>query len=741
MAHGHGGGGPKGEDEILGKAYDARLVKRLLVMLRPYWGLIALAVLVLILVTSFNLVLPFFTKLIIDRHINVTGRKAVLAQPFDGAIPLAGDTVLIVASRLSNEQRLRYRDIEKSGQVLGMSYYCVDVEALPRNYFTALVERVTPWPFLRAPGQKLSAPLLRSDQEFHAANRPLIDTLVQRHPGLFTRYGTLRLVPFAELNRLTPRESAALRGADIRGITQIGVLFLCLLVLNFILNYSQTILIQLVGQRFMHGMRRAIFAKLQRQDMAYFDRNPVGRLVTRVTNDVDAVNEAFVSVFASMIRNVIMVLALMVVMLLSNVRLSLVAFSVLPFLIFWAVLFRIRGRSLYRRYRVRLARLNAFLSENFSGVRMIAVFQRQRENVRRFNAINDDFFQVALQEMQMMASMRPIFEVISSIGLALILYYGGGQVVRAAVSLGTLVAFITYMRMFFNPVQELTEVYTTLQSAMASSERIFQLMDEPVRIASPARPVPLAATKGRIEFRNVNFEYLPGEPVLKDVSFTVEPGERVAFVGATGSGKTTIINLIARLYDIQQGEILMDGADIRKMDLHQLRSKLGVVMQDVFLFAGDIKGNIRLNRSLTDAQVAGIAREVHADTFIERFPKGYDEEVRERGVTLSAGERQLLSFARAMAFDPPILVLDEATANIDSGTEKLIQDALAKLMKGRTSIVIAHRLSTIKNVDRIYVIHKGEIKEQGTHQSLLRQQGLYYKLYQLQHGGEDPAAS
>ena len=276
---------------------------------------------------------------------------------------------------------------------------------------------------------------------------------------------------------------------------------------------------------------------------------------------------------------------------------------------------------------------------------------------------------------------------------------------------------------------------------MASSERIFQLMDEPVRIASPARPVPLAATKGRIEFRNVDFAYLPGEPVLKDVSFTVEPGERVAFVGATGSGKTTIINLIARLYDIQQGEILMDGADIRKMDLHQLRSKLGVVMQDVFLFAGDIKGNIRLNRGLTDPQVMGIAREVHADTFIERFPKAYDEEVRERGVTLSAGERQLLSFARAMAFDPPILVLDEATANIDSGTEKLIQDALAKLMKGRTSIVIAHRLSTIKNVDRIYVIHKGEIKEQGTHQSLLRQQGLYYKLYQLQHGGEDPAAS
>ncbi|MRR10035.1 ABC transporter ATP-binding protein, partial [bacterium] len=498
--------------------------------------------------------------------------------------------------------------------------------------------------------------------------------------------------------------------------------------------FCQMMLVQYVGQHFMHGMRVAIFAKLQRLDMAYFDRNPVGRLVTRATNDVDAVNEAFTSVFTSLFRNVLLIAALAAMMLGLSLRLSLVAFSMIPFIIAWTVFFRIRARDIYRKIRVRLARLNAYLQENFSGIRVIKIFRREAENVRRFGAINDDYQRASLQEVRVMSLFRPLVEIISSCGLALIVYYGGGGVVRSAVSLGVLVAFITYLRMFFHPIQQLTESYTVLQSAMASSERIFQLLDEPVRIASPERPAAAPAARGRIEFRNVHFEYLPGEPVLRDVSFTVAPGEKVAFVGATGSGKTTIISLIARLYDIQRGEILLDGVDIRALDLAELRSRLGVVMQDVFLFAGDVKGNIRLNTGLSDEQVRRVAGQVHADTVIGRFANGYDEEVKERGVTLSAGERQLLSFARALAFDPPILVLDEATANIDSATEKLIQDALGTLMKGRTSIVIAHRLSTIKSVDRIYVIHKGEIRERGSHQELLAKEGLYYRLYQLQQG-------
>lgn len=696
MHHGPGGGGPHGEDELLGKVYDARLIKRLLGLMRPYALPLALGILVLLAVTAFELVLPYITKEAIDRHITVSGRKVAGALAVSGALPLAGDTALVDVARLDDSGRDRMRALGRVGAVGMTPYYYVTTAELAR--------------------------------------RPRVDSLLRANAGLVQRYGAVALIEHAELRMLDKADLRLLRERDLRGIHRFGLAFLGLLAVSFILNFCQMMLVQYVGQRFMHGMRVAIFAKLQRLDMAYFDRNPVGRLVTRATNDVDAVNEAFTSVFTSLFRNVLLIAALAAMMLGLSLRLSLVAFSMIPFIIAWTVFFRIRARDIYRKIRVRLARLNAYLQENFSGIRVIKIFRREAENVRRFGAINDDYQRASLQEVRVMSLFRPLVEIISSCGLALIVYYGGGGVVRSAVSLGVLVAFITYLRMFFHPIQQLTESYTVLQSAMASSERIFQLLDEPVRIASPERPAAAPAARGRIEFRNVHFEYLPGEPVLRDVSFTVAPGEKVAFVGATGSGKTTIISLIARLYDIQRGEILLDGVDIRALDLAELRSRLGVVMQDVFLFAGDVKGNIRLNTGLSDEQVRRVAGQVHADTVIGRFANGYDEEVKERGVTLSAGERQLLSFARALAFDPPILVLDEATANIDSATEKLIQDALGTLMKGRTSIVIAHRLSTIKSVDRIYVIHKGEIRERGSHQELLAKEGLYYRLYQLQQG-------
>lgn len=713
MRGGHGGGPGGGhdfhEEAALGNIYDARLVKRLLGLLRPYWGFLALAVLVLLAVTAFELVLPYLTKEVIDRHITVSGRKAQIGSPIPNTLPLAGDTVLIIQARLSREQQGLLADLERQGRMGAERYYFFEPGEVG--------------------GQASAA--------------------VSTHPELFEVHGSTALIRRQDLKRLSRQEVAAIRSRDLAGIMRFGLAFLGLLALSFGLNFAQVFLVQLVGQRFMHGLRRRVFAKLQVLDMAYFDRNPVGRLVTRATNDVDAVNEAFVSVFAQLLRDVALIAALMAMMVKLSPRLFLITCAVLPLIAFWTVFFRIRARDIYRRIRIRLARLNATLQENISGIRVIQIFRREAEQVRRFEAVNRDYFQASMQEVLVMSFFRPLVEIISAAGLALIIYYGGGQALRGAISLGVLVAFVTYLRMFFRPIQELTESYTVLQSAMASSERIFHLLDEPVYISAPSRPkadgerllpgriedhVP-GRVEGRIEFKNVWFEYVPGEPILKNISFKVEPGEKVALVGATGSGKTTIINLIARLYDIQQGSITLDGVDIRKIPLERLRSSMGVVMQDVFLFSGDVKGNIRLNKGLTDYQVQRVAQQVHADTFIERFPKSYDEEVMERGVTMSAGERQLLSFARALAFDPPVLVLDEATANIDSATEKLIQDALAVLMKGRTSIVIAHRLSTIKHVDRICVIHKGEIRETGSHQQLLKKKGLYYKLYQLQHGG------
>ncbi len=686
------------EESALGNIYDAKLVKRLLSLMRPYWWYISLAIAVLILVTSFDLVLPYITKDAIDNYIKVSGKKMVASQAIPGTFPLTGDTVLVDVARLNKGQQYQAGSWERQGKFEKASYY----------YFV--------------PDS--------SDQA-----KKIIE-VIGRKESLFQRYGDLYLIDYNDLKNLSPSEIAVLRQKDIKGVIDFGMLFLLLLAISFVLNFLQIILVQLVGQRFMHSLRQRIFAKLQSIDMSFFDRNPVGRLVTRATNDVDAINEAFVSVFAQLFRDVLLVLALMAMMLMLDVKLSLVAYLTIPLIAVWTIFFRIKARDIYRKIRVRLARLNATLQENLSGIRVIQIFQREKENIHRFGEINDDYLRASLQEVLVMSFFRPMVEIISAVGLALIIYCGGGKVMASTLSLGTLVAFTTYLRMFFRPIQELTESYTVLQSAMASSERVFQLLDEPSRIKKAEEPADIGRPKGEIEFKDVVFEYVPGEPVLRNVSFKVSPGERIAFVGATGSGKTTIINLIARLYDIKSGQILLDGVDIRKLDLRKLRASLGVVMQDVFLFSGDIKGNIRLNKPLSDQEVVDISRQVHADTFIERFPGQYSEEVKERGVTLSVGERQLLSFARALAFDPPVLVLDEATANIDTPTEKLIQDALAKLMQGRTSLVIAHRLSTIKHVDRIYVIHKGEIRESGSHQELLKKRGLYHSLYQLQLGGE-----
>lgn len=518
-----------------------------------------------------------------------------------------------------------------------------------------------------------------------------------------------------------------------QGVVFIAIVFFLAILAGFVVQYTQAVVMQAMGQYIMYDLRKEIFAHLQRLSVQFYDRNPVGRLMTRLTTDVDALNEMFTAGVIAIFGDIAMIFYIVIWMFEVNWQLALVSFSILPLLAVLTTWFRLGARASFRQVRVRIARINAFLQEHITGMSVVQLFNREEKEMRKFDEINQAHRKANIDTIFYYAVFYPAVEIIGSIGIGLIIWYGGGQVIRGIATIGTLVAFIQLARSFYEPISDISEKYNILQSAMASSERIFKLLDEPVSIASPAKPVPLARVTGHIEFRNVWFAYKDDDWILKDVSFTVEPGERVAFVGHTGAGKTTITNLLLRFYDIQRGQILLDGVDIREMDLEELRSNFSIVLQDVFLFSGDIAANIRLgNQSISDDQLREAARQVHADTFIRRLPEQYGSELRERGAGLSVGQKQLISFARALAFDPRVLILDEATSSIDTETEILIRDAVERLMEDRTSLVIAHRLSTIQSVDKIIVMHKGEIRETGTHQDLLAQRGLYWRLYQLQ---------
>ena len=518
-----------------------------------------------------------------------------------------------------------------------------------------------------------------------------------------------------------------------QGIVFISIVFLIANIAAFAVQYTQAIVMQAMGQYIMYDLRKQIFAHLQKLSVQFYDHNPVGRLMTRLTTDVDALNEMFTAGVIAIFGDLAMIFYIVIWMFQVNWQLALVSFAILPLLIALTTWFRLGARSSFRSVRVRIARINAFLQEHITGMPVVQLFNREEKEMRKFDEINEAHRKANIDTIFYYAVFYPAVEIIGSIGIGLIIWYGGGQVVRGIATIGTLVAFIQLARSFYEPISDISEKYNILQSAMASSERIFKLLDEPVTIASPEKPVPIGRATGQIEFRNVWFAYKDDDWILKDVSFTVSPGERVAFVGHTGAGKTTITNLLLRFYDIQRGQILIDGVDIRKLDLEELRANFSIVLQDVFLFSGDIAANIRLgNQAITDEQLEESARQVHADTFIRRLPEQYGAELRERGAGLSVGQKQLISFARALAFDPRVLILDEATSSIDTETEILIRDAVERVMEGRTSLVIAHRLSTIQSVDKIIVMHKGEIRETGTHQDLLAERGLYWRLYQLQ---------
>ena len=520
---------------------------------------------------------------------------------------------------------------------------------------------------------------------------------------------------------------------DYDVIIATAIKYAVVLALSFTFNIAQTWILQKTGQNIILQMRKDLYRHIQSLGSRYFDITPVGKLVTRVTNDVEALNEMYSGILVQLFRNIVKIVGLAGVMLVLDVRLAAISFVLMPLVIGLTVLCQKIARNIYRLYRTRLTDINTFLSEHLSGMKIIQIFGRQERKFEEFHDKNTKLYKAFYREMLMYAVFRPLIYILSILSLMIVLWFGSRNVFDEIISVGTLYIFSNYIRSFFDPIQELAEQFSTLQSSIASAEKIFTVMDEDEFIPEVENPKQPDKITGKIEFDHVWFAYDGENYVLKDVSFVINPGEKVAFVGATGAGKSSILNLIGRYYDIQKGHIYIDGIDIRQLSKKQLRSAIGQMQQDVFIFEGDVAYNIRLNDdNITDAQVKAAAEYVNASHFIEKLPQGYHEPVTERGATFSAGERQLLSFARTLAHNPSILVMDEATANIDTETEILIQEALEKLMDGRTTIMVAHRLSTIQHADCIMVMHKGRICERGTHRELLEQDGIYRKLYELQ---------
>lgn len=656
-------------------------MKRLLSYLKPHKWVMTLATVLVLFIIAVELYRPIIIGNAIDQYING------YYHPYVEADVSASDAVNWNGLVLSRDQAVSKADSASFYQIFLWKDHYYMAENLTRTECTALQNA---------------------------------DTSVLKN---YVREGA---------QKLTSNDLKVLRQNDFKGILKAGILFLLLLFSGFFLNLADTWLLQKMGQQIVYKLREETFTHIHSLSLSFFNTTPVGKLVTRVSNDTEAVNELFSTILVKLFKNVVKIIGYAVVMLSINVKMAGISFLLLPLVAILTFVFRHLSRKAYQITRNKITELNTFLSEHISGMKLIQIFAREKEKYSEFEGKSMELYRANFREIMTFAIFRPSIYLVSVIAMILVIRTGSLSVLNGSLSLGTLFVFITYISSFFEPIQELSEQLGTLQSSIASAEKIFSVLDVKPKIVSPTDPAPVNIL-GEIEFRHVWFAYEEENYILKDVSFVIHPGEKAAFVGATGAGKSTILNLIGRYFDIQKGQILIDGIDIHEIDLDVLRGAIGQVQQDVFIFTGDIKSNISLNNeAISPDDVRRAAEIVNADPFIQKLPHGYDEPVTERGSTLSAGQRQLLSFARTLAYDPKILVLDEATANIDTETETLITQALARLMDGRTTIMVAHRLSTIQHADKIIVMHHGEIKESGTHQELLAKDGLYKKLYELQ---------